>query len=170
MALTPGVVVGFDLDMTLIDSAPGIALTLDRLAAETGVALDTAAMVTRLGPPLAQMLADHYPAEQLDALVDRFRELYVDHAIGATLALPGGRESLAAVRRHREARSWSPGSSPGTPCSMWTLWGSTWTTSSARSGVWARARCWPSTEPPSTSATTCTTSRGRSRPAPSASR
>ena len=35
-----GLVVGFDLDMTLVDSRPGIAVTLDALSAETGHAID----------------------------------------------------------------------------------------------------------------------------------
>jgi phosphoglycolate phosphatase len=32
--------VGFDLDMTLIDSRPGIKAAYDRLSAETGVYID----------------------------------------------------------------------------------------------------------------------------------
>ena len=35
-------VVGFDLDMTLIDTRPGIAAVWDALAAETGVTIDSA--------------------------------------------------------------------------------------------------------------------------------
>src|SRR4051812_43139102 len=94
-------VVGFDLDMTLIDTRPGFAATLAVLAEETGVTLDVEEMSSRLGPPLSHMLAPHYPAERLDALVDAFRAHYPDHAITPTLALPGAHESLAAVRRHR---------------------------------------------------------------------
>ncbi|HVH94589.1 MAG TPA: HAD hydrolase-like protein [Nocardioidaceae bacterium] len=94
-------VVGFDLDMTLIDTRPGFAATLAVLAEETGVTLDVEEMSSRLGPPLSHLLAPHYPAERLDALVDAFRAHYPDHAITPTLALPGAHESLAAVRRHR---------------------------------------------------------------------
>jgi len=36
----------------------------------------------------------------MDGVVDRVRELYVDHAIHAVQALPGAAESIAAVRRH----------------------------------------------------------------------
>jgi phosphoglycolate phosphatase-like HAD superfamily hydrolase len=45
------------------------------------------------------MLAPYYPAEQLGALVDRFRVLYRDHAVAATPAMAGAHEALAAVRR-----------------------------------------------------------------------
>ncbi len=45
-------VVGFDLDMTLVDSRPGIAATLRALSAETGVFIDAELVVSRLGPTL----------------------------------------------------------------------------------------------------------------------
>jgi pyridinium-3,5-biscarboxylic acid mononucleotide sulfurtransferase len=95
-----GLVVGFDLDMTLIDTRPGFAATLAVLAERTGVALDVEEMSSRLGPPLSHLLAPHYPADQIDGLVDEFRAHYPDHAVAPTLALPGAHESLAAVRRH----------------------------------------------------------------------
>jgi pyridinium-3,5-biscarboxylic acid mononucleotide sulfurtransferase len=94
------VVVGFDLDMTLIDTRRGVAATLAVLAEETGVVLDVEEMSSRLGPPLSHLLAPHYPADRIDALVDAFRAHYPHYAITPTLALPGAHESLAAVRRH----------------------------------------------------------------------
>src|SRR4051812_6972975 len=87
--------------MTLIDTRPGFAATLQVIADETGVALDVHGMSERLGPPLSHMLAPHYPAAQVDELVDRFRAYYPRHAIAPTVAFPGAHESLAAVRRHR---------------------------------------------------------------------
>ncbi|MDK1472510.1 HAD hydrolase-like protein [Streptomyces sp. 549] len=94
----PPVTVGFDLDMTLIDSRPGIRAVYELLAAETGVHIDCELVVSRLGPPLETELAHWFPADGLRAAADRYRELYVDHAIEPTPALPGARESLAAVR------------------------------------------------------------------------
>ncbi|MFD7731751.1 HAD family hydrolase [Kitasatospora phosalacinea] len=94
MALT----VGFDLDMTLLDTRPGIKATYDVLAAETGTAIDSDLVVSRLGPPLVQELANWYPPERLEAVTDRYRELYVEHAIGPTLELPGALAAVAAVR------------------------------------------------------------------------
>ncbi len=96
-------VVGFDLDMTLIDTRPGFAACLTALGEETGIEFDVAGMVERLGPPLDLMLAPYFPgAEQahLDRLVDRFRELYPGIVVPLTDAFPGAHEALAAVRRH----------------------------------------------------------------------
>jgi pyridinium-3,5-biscarboxylic acid mononucleotide sulfurtransferase len=93
-------VVGFDLDMTLIDSRPGIAATLDAIAARTGVHIDSAAAVSRLGPPLELELAHWYPADEIDAAADLFRALYADLAIEPTHALTGAAAAVDAVHRH----------------------------------------------------------------------
>lgn len=90
--------VGFDLDMTLVDSRPGIRAVFERLAAETGVFIDGDLAVTRLGPPLEQELAHWFPAEHVQEMGDRYRALYVDHAIVPSPAMPGAAESVAAVR------------------------------------------------------------------------
>jgi phosphoglycolate phosphatase len=98
---TPGsgrLTVGFDLDMTLIDSRPGIKAVYDALVAETGVFIDTDLVVTRLGPPLDEELANWFPAERVAAMGDRYRALYPDHAIAPTPAMPGALEAVAAVR------------------------------------------------------------------------
>jgi uncharacterized protein len=92
-------VVGFDLDMTLIDSRPGIAAALDALAAETGVEIDSAAAVSRLGPPLDDELVLWFPADRVGAMADRFRALYPDLAVEPTTAMPGAREAVDAVHR-----------------------------------------------------------------------
>jgi phosphoglycolate phosphatase len=101
MAITSGpapLTVGFDLDMTLIDSRPGIKATYERLAAETGVAIDTDLVVTRLGPPVEQELANWFPAARVPAVADHYRALYAEHGIDGCLPLPGAREALSAVR------------------------------------------------------------------------
>lgn len=90
--------VGFDLDMTLIDSRPGIKAVFDRLAAETGVFIDSELVVTRLGPPLDEELAHWFPAERIAEMGERYRALYGEHAIVPTAAMPGAVESVAAVR------------------------------------------------------------------------
>ena len=100
MTTAAPLVVGFDLDMTLIDTRPGFAATLRALAGETGVDLDVDALCEQLGPPLDHLLSPYYAPEMLDGLVDRFRVLYPDHAVAATSALGGAHEALAAVRRH----------------------------------------------------------------------
>jgi pyridinium-3,5-biscarboxylic acid mononucleotide sulfurtransferase len=94
-------VVGFDLDMTLIDTVPGFGATLRALGAEFGVDFPVGEMTSRLGPPLDVLLADHLPEEAIAAAGDRFRAIYPDHAVASVPVLPGAHEALAAVRRHR---------------------------------------------------------------------
>ncbi|HKT05906.1 MAG TPA: ATP-dependent sacrificial sulfur transferase LarE [Rugosimonospora sp.] len=90
--------VGFDLDMTLVDSRPGIAAAFRELSARTGVPIDAEAAVRRLGPPLPQELAYWFPPEQVDAAVLAYRELYPEYAIAPCSLLPGAREAVEAVR------------------------------------------------------------------------
>jgi phosphoglycolate phosphatase len=75
------VFVGFDLDMTLLDTRPGIAATCRALTERTGVHIDADAVVSRLGPPLAQELARWFPTSDVPGAVDLYRLLYRDHAI-----------------------------------------------------------------------------------------
>lgn len=91
-------VVGFDLDLTLIDTTTGFGAVLGVLGAELDVAFPVAEMTARLGPPLHHLLAPHLPAEAVDAAVDRFRVLYPDHAITTVPALPGAAGAIRAVR------------------------------------------------------------------------
>ncbi|MFF2329172.1 MULTISPECIES: HAD family hydrolase [unclassified Streptomyces] len=90
--------VGFDLDMTLIDSRPGIKAAYLALSAETGTPIDTDLVVSRLGPPVDDELRNWFPADVVAATADRYREIYPAHAIAPSLALPGARESVAAIR------------------------------------------------------------------------
>ncbi|WP_031478859.1 HAD family hydrolase [Streptomyces bicolor] len=90
--------VGFDLDMTLIDSRPGIHACYKALSERTGTYIDADLAITRLGPPLEEELVNWFPVEQLAATADLYREMYPTIAIAATPALPGAREAIAAVR------------------------------------------------------------------------
>ena len=96
----PDLVVGFDLDMTLIDTAPGFRDVLAALGAELRVEFPVEEMTRRLGPPLDLLLEPYLPAEQIPAAGDRFRALYPDHAITSVPVLPGAHDAIAAVRRH----------------------------------------------------------------------
>ncbi|MEU8296305.1 HAD hydrolase-like protein [Micromonospora sp. NPDC048909] len=90
--------VGFDLDMTLVDSRPGIAAAFRALTAQTGVPVDADAAVSRLGPPLRTEIARWFPPEQVESAVRLYRELYPAYAITPTVPLPGAREAIEAVR------------------------------------------------------------------------
>ena len=93
-------VVGFDLDMTLIDTVPGFGAVLEALGAELGVTFPIAEMTAKLGPPLEMLLEPHLAPEAIAGAGDRFRELYPAHAIASVPALAGAADALAAVRRH----------------------------------------------------------------------
>ncbi|MEV4723721.1 MULTISPECIES: HAD family hydrolase [Micromonospora] len=92
--------VGFDLDMTLIDSRPGIAAAYRALTARTGVPVDAELAVSRLGPPLRTELAHWFPAEQVEEAVTLYRELYPAYAITPSVPMPGAREAVDAVHAH----------------------------------------------------------------------
>jgi phosphoglycolate phosphatase len=90
--------VGFDLDMTLIDSRPGIRACYVALAERTGAFIDADLAVTRLGPPLVEELIHWFPAERVPEMADLYREMYPSIAIAATPAMAGAREAIDAVR------------------------------------------------------------------------
>ncbi|MGW4567838.1 HAD family hydrolase [Streptomyces sp. NPDC004561] len=90
--------VGFDLDMTLIDSRPGIRACYVALSERTGTYIDADLAVTRLGPPLVEELANWFAAERVPAMADLYREMYPSLAVAASPAMRGAREAIDAVR------------------------------------------------------------------------
>jgi phosphoglycolate phosphatase len=91
-------VVGFDLDMTLVDSRPGILATLAALEAETGAPVTSDDMADALlRRNLDLEFADRFATADAERWADRFRELYVDHGVPGTDLLPGARAATAAV-------------------------------------------------------------------------
>ncbi|MFC9962868.1 HAD family hydrolase [Nocardia ignorata] len=92
------ITVGFDLDMTLIDSRPGVAVAIDTLAQEFDLPMIGARFAEHLGPPLATLLGDAgAPDDLVPHLVARYRELYPD-VIASIPALPGAGDALEVVR------------------------------------------------------------------------
>lgn len=100
MAWHAGVVgfAGFDLDMTLIDSRPAIMAAFAEVSRETGVAIDLAAVDSRLGVKLEDEMAYWFPAGEQDVALAVYRRHYVRLAAEHTEPLPGAAEALAAVR------------------------------------------------------------------------
>ena len=90
--------VGFDLDMTLIDSRPAILASFAGLGRDTATAIDLEAVDSRLGIKLEDELACWYPPDQRAAAAAIYRRHYVRLAAQMTTALPGAHEALAAVR------------------------------------------------------------------------
>lgn len=95
--------VGFDLDMTLIDSRPGIKAVYQEVSRRTGIPIDADLVVTRLGPPLEIEMANWFPADQVDDMADLYRALYAEHALPLIGPMPGAIEALAAVRESGRA-------------------------------------------------------------------
>ena len=90
--------VGFDLDMTLIDSRPAILASFAALARDTDTVIDLTAVDSRLGIKLEDELTFWYPPDQRAAAAAAYRRHYVRLAAQMTTALPGAHEALAAVR------------------------------------------------------------------------
>jgi phosphoglycolate phosphatase len=93
-------VVGFDLDMTLIDSRPGVIATFDALNAELGSTIDGRAIASRLGPTLETEMATYFPPEEVDPVCDRYRALYAELGPPGSSLLPGAAAAVASVRDH----------------------------------------------------------------------
>ncbi len=93
------IVIGFDLDMTLIDSRPGVAAALQAIAEESGHAIDIDLATSRLGPPLEHELAHWMPADQVAHWAERYREIYPATAVTRIEALPGARAAIDAANR-----------------------------------------------------------------------
>jgi phosphoglycolate phosphatase len=94
MTLAP---VGFDLDLTLIDSRRAIFGSFAKLAADTGVAIDPDAVRSRLGIKLEDELAYWFPPGEVDAAVRDYRAHYLTLLGPMTSLLPGAAQALAAV-------------------------------------------------------------------------
>jgi phosphoglycolate phosphatase len=90
--------VGFDLDMTLIDSRPAIMAAFAELARETATEIDLAAVDGRLGIKLEDEVAYWFPAARQAAATACYRRHYVRLAPRLTSIMPGAGEALAAVR------------------------------------------------------------------------
>ncbi len=90
--------VGFDLDLTLVDSRPGIRAAYEALVAATGTPIDVDLVIGRLGPPLKQELRNWFPEEDVERANAVYLAGYPEHGILPSPAMPGAREAVAAVR------------------------------------------------------------------------
>src|SRR4051812_21431385 len=95
-----GMMVGFDLDMTLADTRRGIGAVYREISARTGVFIDVPLVQGRLGPPLETELAHWFPPGEILAMVTLFRSLYAELALPVTDELPGAREGMRAGHGH----------------------------------------------------------------------
>ncbi|WP_432523941.1 HAD family hydrolase [Kineococcus sp. SYSU DK006] len=99
----PVPVVGFDLDMTLVDSSEGITATLRAVLAEVGVHVDAADVWPWAGMPLERIvagLAPGTPPGQVERIAARYKQLYPSLGVDSVRALPGAAAALAAPAAH----------------------------------------------------------------------
>ena len=87
----------FDIDGTLLDSAPDIS---GAVCEACGEAVPASVVQRYIGRPLAEMFAHFYPdaqAEDIEGLCRLYRERYRERAHAATRVFPGVAEMLAAL-------------------------------------------------------------------------
>ena len=102
MTRKPAGPVGFDLDLTLIDSLPAIMAAWRELARETGACIDLDSITTRLGIKLEEEVARWFPSGERDEAAAGYRRHYLRLAPDLTTPMPGAAEALAAVRQAGE--------------------------------------------------------------------
>ncbi len=90
-------VVGFDLDMTLVDSAAGIAATMIAALGEHGAEITPAQIWPLIGIDLVETVATLAPQVDAAAVAARYRELYPSLGVQGLQLLPGAAESVEAV-------------------------------------------------------------------------
>jgi phosphoglycolate phosphatase len=91
-------VVGFDLDMTLVDSRERIVSCLASTLADAGVQVSAHEVWRYIGVPLETTLADLAPGQDVPALAAEYRRRHDLPDAPPVTVLPGAAEALAAVR------------------------------------------------------------------------
>ncbi len=93
-----GTTVGFDLDMTLVDSAAGIIASVQHVCTQFGVDADADEVGATIGLPLDMVFPRWLPDQPYDVLLAAYREHYAEHGVPLSVAMPGAADVLAAVR------------------------------------------------------------------------
>ena len=92
-----GFVVGFDLDMTLVDPAEGITDALVKVFADHHVEVSRDDVRNTIGLPLDMVFPMWLPDESYEQLLDEYRDHYGRFGIPKSVALPGAHDALSAV-------------------------------------------------------------------------
>jgi phosphoglycolate phosphatase len=96
-----GLVVGFDLDMTLVDTSAAMAVALVRVGRELGVPVDVEACVRALGAPQRDELARWVPASLLDDAMRLLSEAFLADGLPLARASAGAADLLATLDGRR---------------------------------------------------------------------
>jgi phosphoglycolate phosphatase len=90
--------VGFDLDLTLVDTRRATEAAAARINDALGVRIDVHAFVSSIGLPIRQQLSAWVPERQLDDAVAEFRAAFLGPGVGLLAPTPGAHEALALAR------------------------------------------------------------------------
>ena len=90
-------VIGFDLDMTLVDSADAIVDSIAHTCRVYGVEIDDQAVRDGVGLPLDRVFPDYIPDVPYAEALEIYRARYLSHGLAMQELLPGAREALEAV-------------------------------------------------------------------------
>jgi phosphoglycolate phosphatase len=96
--VTSALTVGFDLDLTLVDSHERITSAYIRAFADLGVDVSSEQLTPHHGIPLTHTAAALAPGLDADALVLRYRHYYDEAGAPRTLPMPGAAKALSCVR------------------------------------------------------------------------
>jgi phosphoglycolate phosphatase-like HAD superfamily hydrolase len=92
-------VIGFDLDMTLVDSADAIVACVAHTCAVYGVEVDEDAVRATVGLPLDRVFPDLIPGVDYAEALEVYRDHYLSHGLAMQSLLAGAQEALEAVTR-----------------------------------------------------------------------
>jgi phosphoglycolate phosphatase len=92
-------VIGFDLDMTLVDSADAIVECVRYACAQQGVEMDETWVRSTIGLPLDTVFAVLLPDLAYEVPLRDYRERYLSYGLAMQELLPAAREVLDAVTR-----------------------------------------------------------------------
>ncbi len=96
-------VIGFDLDMTLVDSREAIVDSLLHLAATYGTTGDPEALAATVGLPLDHVFPDLVPGVPYAEALAVYRARYLTHGVPISRPMPGALESLGLLREDGES-------------------------------------------------------------------
>tara|TARA_B110000090_G_C13046567_1_gene317824 strand:- start:30 stop:488 length:459 start_codon:yes stop_codon:yes gene_type:complete len=94
-------IIGFDLDMTLVDSSAGITHCMDYILTKYGItSISKQEMYNTIGVPLRDAFLKWIPDEErCDKIVAEYRAIFNEIALPKIVLLKGALDTLKAVKR-----------------------------------------------------------------------
>lgn len=90
-------VVGFDLDMTLLDSRDPIAAALAHACELTGHSYSRDELLAGIGEPVRNTLAHFVPADEIEDCARAYVAYYLEHGLDELSLMPGAGEAVSAI-------------------------------------------------------------------------